>query len=242
MQLAIDIGNTRAKAGLFDRHDLIWALPIHEMEEPEWIALFQRTDIRAAIFSASGEIPPQWLTLFAQAQFPVIPLLQSDPLPFENLYTSPETLGLDRIANLAALQFLFPHQTSLAIDAGTCVTYDLLENGHIYQGGIISPGWTMRLKAMHQFTARLPFTLPEEVALTGVNTQSALQSGAFNGLLAEISGIINQYKARFQKVQVALTGGDALALQKHLENGIFARPHLQLIGLNELLNYHLGEH
>lgn len=241
MQLVIDIGNTRAKAGLFDQQELLWAMPIQQLEEHEWRALFLRNDIRAGLFSASGEIPEEWISLFTTAAFPVMPLLPSDPLPFDNRYTTPATLGLDRIANLAALQKLFPHQTALAIDVGTCVTYDLLENGKTYYGGMISPGWTMRLRAMHQFTARLPLPPTEEVPLTGTNTQSALQSGAFNGLLAEIQGIINRYKQRFPNVQVVLTGGDAEALQKHLENGIFARPHLQLIGLNELLNYHLSK-
>ena len=160
-------------------------------------------------------------------------------LPFENEYRSPETLGVDRLANVAAAQVFFPKTNCLVIDAGSCVTYDLLEEGIRYKGGLISPGLKMRQRSMHSFTERLP---------GGGNSQRShwthyrrgLASGAFFGLLHEVKGLIGRFSERYGDLQILLTGGDAPSLEKHLENSIFARPQLALVGLNELCNHHFG--
>ncbi len=44
----------------------------------------------------------------------------------------------------------------LIIDAGTAITYDIVNEKGQYLGGNISPGIEMRLKALHQFTGKLP--------------------------------------------------------------------------------------
>jgi type III pantothenate kinase len=241
VRLLLDFGNTRAKAALFDKEEIVWVKTILASEESEWKEIFLREDIQAAMISASGDIPKVWNQFFQGARFPVHFLKSDDPLPFINAYTTPSTLGLDRLANVAAAQVFCPNQHSLVIDAGTCITYDFLENGSVYRGGIISPGWKMRLKSMHHFTARLPEVDGISTDLLGSSTLECMQSGAFYGLLAEIRGIINSINQRFDDVQVFITGGDMNTLQNHLENSIFARPHLQLEGLNQLLKYHLGE-
>lgn len=237
MNLVIDVGNSRTKAGLFQGDQLEWAMPAQAMEAHEWVALFQRPDIDKAILSSSGKVSSSLQDLLSSARFPFIELQPDLSIPFEMDYDTPETLGLDRIANAAAASFTFPDSTSLVIDAGTCITYDLVENGKIYRGGIISPGLKMRRQAMHEFTANLPLVegLPND--LLGKSTKDCMLSGSFLGMISEIQGIINSFRERFTSVQVLITGGDHMALQKHLESGIFARPYLQLEGLNGLLNY-----
>ena len=96
----------------------------------------------------------------------------------------------------------------------------------------------MRLKAMHEFTGRLPLL---EVSATEVyeskDTESAMKSGAFIGLLAEMKHIINDFKSRYEGMNVYLTGGDERVLGERLENAIFAAPFLTLKGLHEILKY-----
>ena len=106
-------------------------------------------------------------------------------------------------------------------------------------GGGISPGLAMRFKAMHKFTNKLPLISFDENyhELIGNNTQSSLKMGAQLGMIAEVKGIIEQYRLMDEAVNIVLTGGDAAFLQKGLKNGIFADPDLILKGLNSILNY-----
>ena len=124
------------------------------------------------------------------------------------------------------------------IDIGSCVTYDLVVSNK-FQGGIISPGWQMRLNAMNNFTSSLPL-LTKNVAMehTGQSTKQCMQSGAFNGLLHEMEGIIAHYTEKIPDLQVVLCGGDAKTFETNLKPHIFVQPNLVLIGLNRILEYH----
>jgi type III pantothenate kinase len=61
--------------------------------------------------------------------------------------------------------------------------------------------------------------------------------GVHLGIIAEVRGIIEEYKQLNSAVNIVLTGGDAPFLQKGLKNGIFADLDLILKGLNSILNY-----
>ena len=77
-------------------------------------------------------------------------------MPFKNLYATPKTLGIDRIALVSASVNNYPDKNVLIIDAGTCITYDFITDKNEYLGGAISPGLRMRYKALHNLTANLP--------------------------------------------------------------------------------------
>jgi type III pantothenate kinase len=156
-------------------------------------------------------------------------------LPFKNLYATPNTLGADRMALVAGAVAKFPAENCLVIDAGTCVTYDLLTNNLEYLGGNITPGLIMRLKAMHTFTGKLPktdFVFPESVL--GQSTNDCLISGAYHGLVGEIAWLAHHYGTEYPNLKVLLTGGDAQLLAKRLKTNIFAEPQLLLHGLNKI--------
>ena len=68
----------------------------------------------------------------------------------------PQTLGIDRMVHAAGATLQFPNQNRLVIDAGTCVTYDFIDESNNYLGGAISPGLQLRYAALHNFTAKLP--------------------------------------------------------------------------------------
>src|SRR5690606_31646050 len=61
-------------------------------------------------------------------------------LPFKNRYSTPLTLGVDRMVLSAGAVLKFPGQNRLIIDAGTCITYDFIDSQNNYLGGAISPG------------------------------------------------------------------------------------------------------
>ena len=162
-------------------------------------------------------------------------------LPIQNLYSTPETLGVDRIAAVCGAQTTFPNEKCLVIDMGSCITYDYLNEKGEYHGGSISPGLNMRFKAVHTFTAKLPLVKPlADPALIGTTTASNIQSGVINGLTEEIKGIISLYQHKFGNIRVILCGGDAHFFENKLKGVIFAIPELVLIGLNSILSHNVN--
>ena len=159
-------------------------------------------------------------------------------LPFKNLYSTPKTLGIDRIALVCASVGEFPDNNVLIIDAGTCITYDFINSKNEYLGGAISPGVRMRYKAMHNQTANLPLLTTEvPKQIIGDSTANSMHSGVVNGVLNEIDGTISQYKEKYQDLTVILTGGDAKMLSKQLKSSIFANSNFLLEGLNFILQF-----
>jgi type III pantothenate kinase len=112
-----------------------------------------------------------------------------------------------------------------------------------FLGGAIAPGLRMRLRAMHEFTGKLPSIqkLHSNIELMGKTTSESLESGAYHGLTAEIDGMIEKYCSQFGVLDVIITGGDGGYLAAGLKNPIFAEPNLTLIGLNEIYLYNKSE-
>ena len=102
------------------------------------------------------------------------------PVPVSIGYNTPLTLGTDRLAAVVGANDCSPGKDILVIDIGTCVTYDLISSSAEYLGGNISPGPTMRLKALHEYTSRLPLVERRgEAPLVGYSTETAIRSGVF---------------------------------------------------------------
>lgn len=170
----------------------------------------------------------------------VIELSHLTPLPIKLVYSTPETLGRDRIAAACGTHFLFPDHNCLIVDAGTCVTMDLLLSTGIYLGGNISPGIRLRLASMHEKTARLPLVRPDFPSLIfGDSTEHALQNGACLGVVMELEGILNRAREAYGEVSVVITGGDSALLATRLESQIFVEPELVTHGLFQILSFNV---
>lgn len=175
--------------------------------------------------------------------FPLVILGSKTPIPITNTYESGETLGYDRIAAAVEGWQLFPGSPVLAIVAGTCITYNIIDSKGNFLGGAISPGLHLRLEAMHEKTKKLPLiSLEGKHPLTGNNTETSLRSGTFNGTIAEMEGMIYQYLKQYPGLQTVIGGGDGKLLAEALKNGIFARPNLVALGLYRILEYHVANH
>lgn len=237
MNLAIDIGNTHVKFGLFEKDELK-----EVFTPPSGIeVILSNKKIKHAIISKTGanDEVEYWLR---EKKIKTLVLSHQLKLPLEILYKTPETLGADRIAGSVAASALFAGKSVLKIDFGTCITYDFVNNKQQYLGGGISPGMIMRFKALHNYTAKLPLIDPMQYLnyeLIGSDTATSILSGVVNGIKEEAQGIINEYNLRFGNLQVVGTGGDAGFFVTVLKNEIFARPYLVLEGLNRILNYNI---
>ncbi|MEL6868013.1 MAG: type III pantothenate kinase, partial [Bacteroidota bacterium] len=189
MNLIIDVGNTRTKVGVFEKGQLIkktsW--------KKEWTVqdakkITARFPISQMALSAVADYDTGTEAYFRQHYY-YLKLTAQTPLPFKNLYKSPKTLGKDRLAGIAGACQLHPGKACLVIDAGTCITYDIIDKEGAYHGGNISPGIRMRFQAMHQFTDRLPLVKPrKDSPWIGYNTRTALRSGGAVGAVMEMEG------------------------------------------------------
>ena len=239
MNLVIDIGNTLIKYAVFENSTLL----LHQSSESGLFLskvkeLFgQFPKIRHALISSVGKLEHKErdvVSLFCKVHV----LSHDSKVPFKNSYATPHTLGMDRVALATAAFYHNPRGNTLVIDAGTCITYDMVNDAGEYIGGAISPGIQMRYRAMHDQTAGLPLLEPEEVLdFVGNSTNASMHSGVINGVSREVDGVIDQYRSRFQDLTVILTGGDSHFFAKRLKNTIFANSKFLLEGLNYLLEY-----
>ncbi|WP_350289975.1 type III pantothenate kinase [uncultured Croceitalea sp.] len=238
MNLVVDIGNTRIKFAVFENQKLIIDEKIESgiflSKVKEVFEAFPKID--NAIISSVKKLDKEAdvLSLFCKVHV----LSNNSRTPFKNSYATPQTLGVDRVALVTAAFYTNPHKNTLIIDAGTCITYDIINDYDEYLGGAISPGLLMRYKALYNQTDGLPMLLPEElIDFIGNTTESSMHSGVINGTIQEVDGVIEQYKERFKDLTVILTGGDAHFFAKRLKNSIFANSKFLLEGLNYLLEY-----
>ncbi len=240
IHLAVDIGNTRAKLGLFEGDKLVSKEVWDKWTVKDFLSYTTNHPVESVILSSTAGSKTNKLDAFFRSRYKYLALDHLTPLPIRNVYKTPETLGKDRLAAVAGASALFPGKTSLVIDAGTCITYDILESGTVYLGGNISPGLRMRLQAMNAFTASLPLAAPGPFGqLFGNSTETALRNGAQWGVLLEIEGMISLVKKQFGEIIVILTGGDADFFVNQLKSEIFAASDLVLTGLNKILTYNV---
>jgi type III pantothenate kinase len=240
MNLVIDTGNTLTKLALFKGREML-AFTSFPGIDIQHIRQFSEANpaISNAIISTVREYGSE-IDNFVSAKYNTIFFNHNTPVPVINRYSTPETLGKDRLAGVIGARQLIPASDILVIDAGTAITYDIITTGGEYLGGSISPGLAMRYKALHTFTGRLPLLdYYDDAQLIGDGTASGIHSGVLNGALAEMAGIIKAYQLLYDDVKIVLTGGDHNYFDKRLKIKTFAAPNLVLEGLNLILNFNI---
>ncbi|MDO5979797.1 type III pantothenate kinase [Flavivirga spongiicola] len=243
MNLIIDVGNSFVKLAVFEGGTLNHKEVVKLNLVLEGINSLKEkyTSIKKAIISSVGKLNKADIKAISKS-FDVMILDANVKLPFKNLYTTPNTLGVDRIALVCASVEQFPNNNVLIIDAGTCVTYDFVTAKNEYMGGAISPGLRMRYKSLNNLTVNLPL-LESEIPknIIGNSTNGSIHSGVVYGILKEIEGIIDEYHRKYSDLTVILTGGDANFLSKQLKSSIFANSNFLLEGLNYILQFNSNE-
>ena len=225
----LDAGNTRIKLAVFENDTL---LTVHFFDDRNSLYDFIDGDSKIVLSSVIDASFLEKLKDKASSVFQIDTKIQ---LPFNLNYKTPETLGFDRICNIAAINFLQPSGNRLCVDIGTCIKFDILDEHQNYLGGSISPGLKLRYKALNSFTAKLPLLEPTNfVSLIGDSTATAIQSGVQLGMQAEINGIINRYQQNYHNLTIFITGGDAHYFDFEQKNNIFADENLTLKGIFEL--------
>ena len=233
MLASIDIGNSLVKIGLFKEDKL------YRTENVELSGILEfllENNVRKVIISSVGQ--KNSVVSGLKKAYPNLLILSPETkVPMTINYKTPDTLGIDRVA--AAIGAIGNYNGPLVVvDAGSCITCDLIDENNVFSGGTISPGLQMRLQAMHTFTSKLPLlklSSPEQ--LVGNSTNEAMLSGVVNGSREEISGFIRQNQKKYHDLKVIICGGDAIYFDKIIEFNIFVLPNLVLEGLNAILRF-----
>lgn len=236
MDLMIDIGNSKIKYGGFVGNQIQHRGCGSHADFIREIDKIKGTIGRVLLCSVKT-VPKELLCqLKARGLNPE--MLDRLTMPFTNTYSPPTSLGADRMALVAGGLFTFPGKPVLIVDLGTCMTFDFIESGGTYLGGAISLGLHMRLKALQNYTDKLPLVeLSNPKDLLGINTKESILSGVVMGMTEELQGTIDAYKKRYSKIIIILTGGDASFFDKKLKSGIFADADLLLKGMNFILTH-----
>jgi len=230
-KLVVDIGNTNLKYAFFEGNEIVHKGVGFE-NLLDVISIMQYSN---AIVASVAEISTTKKVLDVLES--VILATNLIKLPIKNNYKTPQTLGMDRLANAVAVSFLAQEHPALSVDIGTCLKFDFVDVTGTYQGGSISPGLRMRFKAMHKYTANLPMIDSwSNKKLIGTTTEESLISGVLIGMENEIFATIQRYQSQEKDLRIFMTGGDLKYFDFELKNPIFAHENLTLLGLKLILD------
>lgn len=233
--LTLDRGNSALKADVWKGDTIVETVVMPPACITRQLrALAARHKLEAAIYCSVTDDGSQISQLFNELNIPFnnLTVEMADGLKID--YSTPLTLGVDRIAGCLGAHSLLPGCNLLVIDMGSAITYDRVTPDGRFIGGNIAPGVSLRLKALNAFTARLPkVALDGEVPLWGFNTDTALRSGAIRGIAAEVA----YYRSMSPEgTKTVITGGSALRISPFLDFEYVLEPHLVPIGLKTCLD------
>lgn len=242
LNLCIDWGNTNVKAGLFEKGKLIesYNYPVAEAHSRIIDLIDERKPSYAIISSVSSQSAETENVVSGSVQR-FVKMDDRTPTPVMNAYSS-DNVGVDRLAMAVGANSENPDKNNLVVCLGTCITYNFVQNTRTFRGGAISPGLNMRLKAMHEFTDKLPqVNLEGETLLLGYDTDTCMRSGAVFGIISEVDGMVSEFAAKYNDFNAVLTGGDMRYFEGKLKCEIFADPDVILKGLNIILKHNVPQ-
>jgi len=240
MLLAVDIGNSRVKLGVFDGENLMQkiSLPTPRDRKFSFDDLHEIADpiSRGLICSVVPEINVSVATAIEKL-YSIKPTVVCNDFDFglTILHTPLETIGTDRLVNCfsAVERYGSP---CIVCSVGTALTIDFVDSTKTLRGGVIAPGMQMLAKSMHASTSQLP-----EVAIAATDsvlqqtTVAALQSGVVNGFFGLFETLIEKVREETKStLQVIATGGAAGFVAKNVRGIDVVDENLLLDGLERL--------
>jgi type III pantothenate kinase len=252
--IAIDIGNSRIKLGLFDQETAAGAVPLPsrvlDLPAQRW------ESGQLAAWLPAAPVWPEWRVASvnrpAAARLmswierecetpagtpPAARLLSAGDLPMVVGLEHPERVGIDRLAAAVAVNRLRPpDRSAIVVDTGSAITVDFVSADGAFRGGAIMPGIDMSARALHEFTDLLPLVPLNELAATppalGISTVTAIRSGLYWGALGGIRELISQLSSgQSPPPAIFLTGGAAAHFVGALGPAARYKPHLVLSGV-----------
>lgn len=241
--LVIDQGNSHTKLTVFDGPEPLEHLHLDILRVEDVVPVMDRHGIEGAIYSSVVKIDARFAESLRMALGGnLVIFTRETPLPISSDYLSTDTIGLDRLAGAVGAASIFPESTVLALDSGSALTADLISAGKL-TGGNISPGLSMRFRALASFTGALPivtYSTDDPLPAFGRTTTEAIRSGVVLGMTAEIYGWIESALASDPNAKIIMTGGHSPLLLPIVSRKFPATIHEPLLvakGLNIIYRY-----
>jgi type III pantothenate kinase len=256
MLLAIDIGNTDVKLGVFEAAKLraTWRVSTDtaRLADEYGVTLIgllevegiKRSEVDSAVI---GSVVPTLTSVFealCRRYFGVTALRVGAGVKtgLRILYEDPREVGPDRIAGAVAALRL--HQPPLiVVSAGTATVFEAISRDREYLGGAIAPGIGVAIEALAQRAAMLrSVDLQPPKHAIGTNTAAAMQSGTLFGYVELVEGMVRRFKAELGgEAYVIGTGGWSRLLSEQTRAFDTVDPELTLQGLRLIYEMNLGE-
>lgn len=228
MLLAIDTGNTNTLFAVHDGKDwrAQWRSATDMTRTADdyavWLSqLMELNDLSLAEIDSCiiSTVVPQSLfnqRNFARRYLNVEPYVigENVDLGVQVRIPKPSEVGADRLVNAVGASHTWPGPL-IVIDSGTATTFDIIGSDGSFEGGIISPGINLSMKALHEAAAKLPrVAIQRPTRVIGQDTVEAMQSGVFWGYIDLIDGLVERIKREYgQPMTVIATGGVASLFQ-----------------------------
>ncbi len=218
MILAIDIGNSSTKLGVFDDENLVKRLTIPTIRSKTAVEIYDslQDEIKGQ-FSAVviSSVVPELNASFGELgekyfnQTPIFVNYTFD-FGFKINYDPPENAGADRL--VAAFAACEKYGAPVIVcDFGTATTIDAVNSKNEYLGGIITPGINTLSEALFIRTSKLPrVEIRKPATVIGNSTVGSIQSGIFYGYIGLTEGILRRMIIELgEKPKIVATGGFA---------------------------------
>lgn len=241
--LAIAVGNTRIRIGLFSGDELVESSAILNTDLDAAAAECRKflDDRHGCPVVMSSVNPPIALALSqrisADCSVEVLRIRSDVPVPIKHALDDDSTVGQDRLLNAVAA-FKKAGQAVAVVDCGTAITVDFVDGEGTFQGGLIAPGLNLMLRSLHEHTAALPeiaFELPDAArGPFGKDTRHAMQLGVMCAAVGLVRYAVERFAEKYEAYpQIVATGGDSQRLFGEDEVVEHLVPDLQLMGIRE---------
>lgn len=242
--LAVDVGNTTTRLGLFADGELVgtWELTTRErltadearMQLAQALPMMGEAVPEAAILACVvPTLADAWGRALA-ATCGARPLVVGPGLKtgVRMRYDDPSEVGADRVADVVAAREAYG-APAVVVDLGTTTNFEVIDADGAFAGGIIAPGVALGARSLSAAAARLPvIELRAPRAVIGRNTRAAMQSGVVLGEVARIDGLLDAIAAELGcEPQVVVTGDGATAMAGLIRHEAVVDDSLTLRGL-----------
>ena len=250
MLLAIDMGNTNIKYGVFDNENLVASFRVSSRisrTADEYGSVLvglladkgiKKTDIDGIIMSSV--IPALNYTICHMCEFffGISPLMIGPGVKtgLNIKADNPREVGADIIVNSVSAYNKYGGPI-VVIDFGTATTFDVISDKCELIGVVIAPGIKTSLEGLVSKTAQLPMVeLDAPTTVIGKNTKHCMQSGIIFGFSGLVDNIIKKIKKelKVEEVKVVATGGLGEIIAKEVKSISVVDRTLTLDGLRRI--------
>ncbi len=233
--LTIDCGNSSTKLAAWCGNELVEATALASDSASGIESFIRRNNVSQAIVGSVVGNLRSVNQAISNCSLPLMKLTGTTPVPLSIDYATPRSLGADRIAAAVGAAEIAPGRELLVVDIGTAITYDRVTADRHFLGGNISAGIGMRLRALNHFTSALPEVNSRgDTPVWGNSTETALRSGAVNGVVGELT-----YYRSLMPVGavIVLTGGWSADIASRLDFETIVDPTIVSRGLCSILKF-----